>query len=128
MIYFKTLRYLGPFEVCYHCYRNIEHFIHSSYFYGLCDRYQGYFPGQQGKDYCIVSRIFNHYTLEKLGNVKFDSFQLEKLYLEPLRDLNEILEVDPTVCFWNNEFFYKSRDWISRTESHSCLRDIINML
>ena len=39
-----------------------------------------------------------------------------------------MLEVHPTACFWNNEFFYKSRNWISRTESDSCLRDVISFL
>lgn len=128
MTYVKTLTYLISLEVCYHCCRIIEHFIHRSYFYCLCNRYRGCVQGLQGEDYCIVCRTCNHYTLEKLEKVKCNSFQLEKFYQELLRDLSEVLEIDSTVCFWNDEFFYKSRDWISGTESHSCLRDVISVL
>ena len=76
MIHLKNLTYLASIEVYYHCYIIFEHFIHRSYFYCLYDRYQGCFLGQQGKDYCIVNRTFNHYTLEQLEKLKFDFFEL----------------------------------------------------
>ena len=58
-----------------------------------------------GNKFCSVCRTHAHYTLEKLNKIKHDSFELERFYLNILRDLAEILSVDPTTFFWENEFF-----------------------
>ena len=132
MFYMKTLLYLASREVYYQCYKIIKHFIHSSYWYWLCDRYQGCWRGPYpvaGNDYCCICITHAHYTLEKLNNVKYDFFfRLKRFYLNILRDLAEILSVDQTACFWENNFFYKYRNWQEGTESQTCLRDIIDTL
>ena len=56
-------------------------------------------------DFCSVCRTQAHYILKKLNKIKHDSFELERFYLNILRDSAEILSVDPTACFWENEFF-----------------------
>ena len=107
MIYMKTLSFLASREVYYHCYRIIKHFIHSSFWYCLCDRYQGCTRGPEtvtGNDFCSACRTHAHCTLKKLNKIRHESFELEKFYVNTLRDLAEILSVDPTACFWENEF------------------------
>lgn len=97
----------------------------------MCDRYQdcerGPFPFA-GKDHCWVCRTHAHYSLEKLNNIKHDSFRLEKFYLNILRDLAEILSIDPTACFWDNEVYYKHKNWQEGTESQTRLRNVIDVL
>ena len=127
----KTLSYLASLEVYYQCYKIIEHNIHSSYGYCLCDRYQGCWRGPYlvaGNDYRCICITHSHYTLEKLNNVKYNSFQLERFYSNILRDLAELLSVDPTACFWGNKLFYKYRNWQEGTESQTYLRDVIDTL
>ena len=53
-------------------------------------------------------------------------FRLERFYLYLLRDLVEILEVDPTPCFWEDEIYYEYRDYRESTQNQSCLRDHID--
>ena len=53
-------------------------------------------------------------------------FRLQRFYLYLLRDLVEILEVDPTACFWEDEIYYKYRDYRKRTKNQSCLRDHVD--
>ena len=36
--------------------------------------------------------------------IKHDSFELERFYLNILRDFAEIFSFDPTAYFWENEF------------------------
>ena len=131
MFYMKTLSYMASREVYYQCYKIIEDFIHSFYWCCLCDRYQGCRRGPYPvarNDYCYICITYSHYILGKLNNVKYNSFQLERFYLNILRDLAEILRVDPTACFWENELFYKYRNWQEGTESQTCLRDVIDTL
>ena len=76
MIYMKTFTYLASREVYYHCYKSIEHFIYSSYYYCLCDKYQGCLQRPYpiaGKDYCCVCRTHVHCTHEELDNIKHNS-------------------------------------------------------
>ena len=120
------MTYIAFREVFYHCYKIVEHFTYSSYMFCLCDRYQGCirkpFAGEEGeKDYCCLCRARNHYLLGKLGKIKRDSFKLEKYYPNILRDLAEILRVEPTVCFWEDEFCYQFRNW------RTCLRSNLNL-
>ena len=124
MIYMKTLSFLASREVYYHCYRIIEYFIHSSFWYCLCDQYQGCMTGPEpvaGNDFCSVCRTHAHYTVEKLNKIKHDSFELEKFYLNILRDLAEILSVNRTACFLGKRIYYKWRNWQEGTESQTCL-------
>ena len=79
-----------------------------------------------GADYCCVCRTFRNYKLQELEKIKHDSFRLERFYLNLSRDLVEILEVDPTACFWEDKIYYKYKDYRDRTESQSCLRDHID--
>ena len=127
----KTLACFASREVYFLCYKIIKHFINSSYYYCLCDRYQGCergpFPFNE-KGYCCVCRTGKHYSLDKLNDIKYDSFELEKFYLNILRDLEEILSVDPTACSWNNELYYRSKNWQERKEGQTCLRNVIYIL
>ena len=101
-IYIKPLTYLASLEVYYHCYKIIEYFIYSSYYYCLCDRYQGCLRQPfGGEDYCCVCKTRIHYSFEKLNSIKHNSFKLQKFYLNLLRDLTEIEKIDPTACFWD---------------------------
>ena len=121
------MTYIASREVFYHCCRITEHFTYSSYWFCLCDKYQGCvrepFAGDEGKeDYCCVCRACNHYSLKKLDKIKRDSFKLEKYYLNILRNVAEILRVDPTACFWEDEFYYQFRN------GRACLRSILDFL
>ena len=116
MIYVKSLSYLVALKVYFLCYNTVRHFKQNFYFYSLCHRYQGcetgFFPNNS-RGYCCVCRTKNHYTLEKLEKIKRNLFQLEKFYLELLKDLNKIVTVDSTVCFWTHELIFVQRE-ISR--------------
>lgn len=127
----KTLTCLASREVYYLCYKTPEHFIYSFYYYCLCDRYQGSERGPfpfGGKDYCCVCRTHALYSLEKLNNIKHDCFKLEKFYLNILKDFAEILSIDPTSCFWNNEVYYRYKNWQEGTGSQKCLRNATDVL
>ena len=127
----KTLTYLASLEVYYQCCKILEHFTYSSFWYCICDKYQGCLRGPYpvaGREYCCVCRTHAHYSLEKLNNIKHDSFELEKFYLNILRDLVETLSVDPTVCIWKGEVFYKHKNWQEGTEIQTCLRNVIDIL
>ena len=65
-----------------------------------------------------------HNSLEKLDNIKYDSFELQKFYLNILKDLSEIVSVDQTACFWEGEVYYKYKNWQEGTESQTCLRSV----
>ena len=87
-IYIKRLTYLASLEVCYQCYKIIEHLISCSFLNCFCDRYDGCLRSEYAsKDYCIVCRTYASYDLEKLKDIKRNSFNLEKFYLNMLRDL-----------------------------------------
>ena len=96
----KSLTYSASLEVSYQCYKILEHFTSSSLWYCLCDKYQGCLRGPYpvaGKDCCCVCTTHN-------------SFELEKFYLNILRDLAEILSVDPDIYFWKGKVFYKHKN------------------
>ena len=133
----KFLSFLASQEVYYSCYRIIEHFVHSAFWYCLCDRYQGclreesvlsYGSPTLGADYCCICRTLNHYKLKGLNEIKRNSFWLGKFYLHLLRELAEILSVNPEACFWEDEFCYKYRNYREGTESQTGLRNIIDFL
>ena len=52
-----------------------------------------------GNDFCSVCRTHAQYTLEKLNKIKYDSFELERFDLNILRNLAEILSIEPTASF-----------------------------
>ena len=128
MIYVKSLSYLVALKVYFLCHNTVRHFKQSSYFYCLCDRYQGCetgFSSNNSRGYCCVCRTKNHYTLEKLEKIEHNLFQLEKFYLELLKDLNEIVTVDSTVCFWTRELIFVQRDWQQGTRNCVYLGNLI---
>ena len=113
------MKSLASREVFYACYRIIEHFVYSAFWYCFYDEYEGclredcvlsYRSTTLGANYCCVCRTFRHYKFEELEKIKHNSFRLERFYLNLLRDLVEILEVDPTACFWEDKIYYKYRE------------------
>ena len=65
-------------------------------------------------DYCCVCRTNEHYSLDELDNIKHHhSFKLQKFFLSILRDVAEILSLDPTVAFWKSNYY----NWICFTPS-----------
>ena len=56
------------------------------------------------KDYCCVFRISEHYSLERLNEIKHNSFKLERFYLSILRGVPEMLIIEPTVFFWKYNY------------------------
>ena len=108
MIFIKTLSFVASREMYYHCYRITEHFIHSCFSHCMCDRYQGCSKGPEPvaeNEYCCVCRTRVHYILGQLKIVKDNSFVVKRFYPNILRDLAEILSVDLTTWFWENDFF-----------------------
>ena len=102
LFYMKTLLYLASREVYYQCYKIIKHFIHSSYWYCLCDRYQGCWRGPYpvaGNGYCCICITHAHYTLEKLNNVKYDFFSVEKVLLKYFEGLGRNFKCRPDCLF-----------------------------
>ena len=120
------MTYLASLEVCYQCYKIIGHLISCSFLNCFCDRYDGCLRSEYAsKDYCIVCRTYASYDLEKLKDIKRNSFKLEKFYLNMLRDLAEIKIIDSATVFWNDKALYKYKNWSEGTESQTCLRNVI---
>ena len=120
------MTYLASLEVCYQCYKIIEHLTSCSFLNCFCDRYDGCLRSEYAsKDYCIVCRTYASYDLEKLKDIKCNSFKLEKFYLNMLRDLAEIKIIDSATVFWNDEALYKYKNWSEGTERQTCLRNVI---
>ena len=102
----KSLVYLASQEVFYHCFGIIDNFAYYSQDYCLCSMYQGCAPGLLArKDYCCVCRISEHYSAERLNEIKHNSFKLERFYLSILRDVAEMLSIEPTIFFWKNDYY-----------------------
>ena len=57
------------------------------------------------KDYSCVCRISEHYSLERLNEIKRNSFKLERFYLSISRDAAEMLSTEPTVFFRKNDYY-----------------------
>ena len=96
----KSLVYLASREVLFHCYRIIQNFNECAHLYFLCDGYQDCLQNLSARrDYCCICRFRKEYRLKNLQNIKSNSFELEKYCLNILKDLVEILSVNPTVCF-----------------------------
>ena len=91
----------------------------------MCDKYERC-PREPHpvarKDYCPICTTQAHYSIEELDNIKHNSFELEKFYLNILRDLAEILSVDSVFVFG------KVRNWQEGTESQTFLRNVIDIL
>ena len=102
----KSLVYLASREVFYHCFGIIDSFAYYSQDYCLCFLYQGCARGLLArKDYCCICRISEHYSLERLNEIKHNSFKLERFQLRILRDVAEMLSIEPTVFFWKNDYY-----------------------
>ena len=104
MYHMKSMVYLASWEVFFHCYGIIWNFNECAYLYCLCDVYKGCLRELSARrDYCCICRFRKEYRLEDLHNVQSNSFKLEKYCLNILKDLVEILSVNPSVCFWEYE-------------------------
>ena len=42
--------------------------------------------------------------------------------------MTEFEKIDPTICFWEDEFYYKFKNWQEGTEGQTCLRNVIDYL
>ena len=105
----KNLVFLASSEIYYQCYNTLCHFDSSAFQFWLCDRYQG-----SGENQCSVCRMYIHYTFGKLES------RIKKLCINLMKDLNKIVEVDPTVDFWDN---FPKLEW--RNTRFSDLREMI---
>lgn len=56
---------------------------------------------KQKKDYCCVYIVHKHYSIRMLDFIKHDSRKLLRFYYCILKDLAEIINVDPTVILGN---------------------------
>ena len=100
MVHVKTLKFLASREVFYYCYKIDENFAFLSYKYCMCHKYQGCVRGPVAeRSYCRACRICCHYSVGELHYIKSNSFMLEKFYQNLLKDLLEILSIDPYLCF-----------------------------
>ena len=110
----KRLAYLASREAYNHCYGIINNFSIYYYDHCLCYRYQDCARKTFCKtDYCCVCRTNEHYSLDELDNIKRSSFKLQKFFLSILRDVAEILSLDPTVSFLKSDYY----NWICFTPS-----------
>ena len=78
--------------------------------------------------YCCVCQLYIHYTIDELNAVKRDEQKLTKFYKNILKGLEEIKKVKPEINFWDEEVEFKFRNWQTREESRSHLRDSIELL
>ena len=119
----KSLTYLASREVYYHWYKIIKNFTFTSPYYCLCHKCQGYVRELCGrKDYYCVCRTCKQYSIDELNDFKHNSFKLGKCYLNILRDLAEILSIDPAAWFWETENYYWFR------YKYTCLRSNLDYL
>ena len=105
----ETLTCLASREVYYLCYKTPEHFIYSFYYYCLCD--QGTKVLKEDLFLLVGKTIVVFVEPTHTIPIKHDSFKLEKFYLNILKDFAEILSVAQTACFWNNEVYYRYKNW-----------------
>ena len=103
----KSLRCLSSLKAFWQCYGIIEKFTFCYGRYYLCERFRGCIRRHIArKDYCCVCVFHKHYSHRELDFVKHDGLKLQKFYFNILKDLAEIVCVNPTVVFWENEYFY----------------------
>ena len=76
------------------------------------------------KDYCCVCAFHKHYSHRELDFIKHDGLKLQKFYFNILKDLAEIMCVDPTVVFWETEYFYYKYTQKLRTRRTSLRKNL----
>ena len=102
----ESMVYLASREGFYHCFGIIDNFQFHARDYCLCSWYSGCVRSLSAKeDYCAVCRISRHYSLERLNEIKRNSFRLERLYLNIIRDVAEALSVDSSIYFWKSNYY-----------------------
>ena len=108
----ESLVYLASREAFYHCFGSIDNFQFHAHDHCLCSWYSGCVRSPSAKeDYCAVCRINEHYSLERLKEIKHNSFKLERVYLTITRDVAEVLSVDSSIYFWKSDYY----NWICFT-------------
>ena len=116
-----------PNEIFYYCYRTIENFLSKTFWYCLCNLYQGCENERGTREYCCICQIANDYSIDRLTVVKNDIFKLTEMYMEPLEDTRKIRRVVPSLDFWEEEVEFKFRDRHGK-EGRSDLGDSIEFL
>ena len=108
MFYMKTLTCLASREVYYLCFKS-QNILFTAFTTTACVTDTKVLKEDLfllvGKT--IVVFVEPTHTIP----IKDDSFKLEKFYLNILKDLAEILSVAQTACFWNNEVYYRYKNW-----------------
>ena len=100
MFHPESLAYLASRQAFYHYFGIIDNFQFHARDYCLYSWYSGCVRGPSVKKDCYaVCRISEHYSPERLNEIKHNSFKLERLYLSIIRDVVEVLSVDPSVYF-----------------------------
>ena len=108
----ESLLYLTSREVYYHCQGIIENFSYHAENFCLCEKYQGCAqrPFAQ-KNCCCVCRTDQRYSLERVDDVKDNTFELLKFYHNIFLDISEILTFNSAASFWNTRPY----NWICYT-------------
>ena len=53
-------------------------------------------------------KLSKYYPLERLNEIKDNSFKLAKFYLNIMREIAEALSLNPSICFWKSDYY----NWI----------------
>ena len=105
----KSLVHLTSREAFYHYFGIIDNGKYYAKDYCLCSRYAGCIRSAYAKmDYFAVCRLSEHYPLERLNEIKHNSFKLAKFYLNIIREVAEALNLNPTIFFWKSDYY----NWI----------------
>ena len=106
MFHAQSLVYLASGEAFYHCFGAIDNFQFHAPDHCLCSWYSGCVWGPLAKkDACAVCRISEHYSMERLNEIKHNSFMLERLYLNIIKDVPEVLSIDTSIYFWQSDHY-----------------------
>ena len=110
------------------CYRIIQHFMGDTYFYCLCDLYKGcqtYVDFiHRVRSYCSICKVYNHYSIDDLHQVKKDMRKLIDFYKSLTEDLLDIEKVGgKNVIFWEDNIEFKFRKWKTGKLGSSLLKD-----
>lgn len=102
----KSLVYLTSREAFYHSCGIINNFNWYSQRHCLCFRFAGCVREPSAKkNYCAICRISQHCSLERLNEIKQNSFELANFYLNILRNVAEALSLDPSIYFWKSDYY-----------------------
>ena len=109
MFNLNSVMYLTSWEAFYQCFGIIDNFKFHADDYCLCSRYERCIQSASAKkDYCAVCRVSQHYPLERLNEIKHNSFKLAKFYLSIVREIAEALSLNLSIYLWKSDYF----NWI----------------